>query len=107
MLVADLYEGPIFKLNLFGSDRYIVSSVELLTELCDEKRFSKSVSGPLKEVRNGVGNGLFSAYSGEHDWEVAHRVLVPAFGPIGIHDMCTAFLNWNLKATDSFRRRNV
>lgn len=38
-------------------------------------------------MRNGVGSGLFTAYHGEHDWEVAHRVLVPAFGPLGIHDM--------------------
>lgn len=30
---------------------------------------------------------MFTAYHGEHDWEVAHRTLVPAFGPIGIKDM--------------------
>ncbi|EXJ56269.1 uncharacterized protein A1O5_12725 [Cladophialophora psammophila CBS 110553] len=84
--LADKY-GPIFKLNLFGTERYIISSVELLNEICDEKRFCKSLSGPLEQVRNGVGSGLFTAYHGEHDWEVAHRTLVPAFGPIGIHDM--------------------
>jgi len=83
--------GPIFKLNFSGRERYIVSSVELLNEMCDEKRFHKIVSGGLVEVRNGIGNGLFTAYHGEHDWEVAHRVLVPAFGPVGIHDMCRLF----------------
>lgn len=45
------------------------------------------MTGPLKEVRNGVGSGLFTAFHGEHDWEVAHRALVPAFGPMGIRDM--------------------
>ncbi|KIW27725.1 uncharacterized protein PV07_07435 [Cladophialophora immunda] len=84
--LADKY-GPIFKLTMFGSERYIISSVELLNEICDEKRFCKAVSGALDQVRNGVGSGLFTAYHGEHDWEVAHRTLVPAFGPIGIHDM--------------------
>ncbi|KIX94974.1 uncharacterized protein Z520_09284 [Fonsecaea multimorphosa CBS 102226] len=84
--LADKY-GPIFKLSVFGADRYIISSVELLNEICDEKRFHKAVSGALDQVRNGVGSGLFTAYHGEHDWEVAHRTLVPAFGPIGIHDM--------------------
>lgn len=59
----------------------------MLNEICDEKRFNKSVSGALKEVRNGVGDGLFTAFHGEHNWEVAHRTLVPAFGPIGIRDM--------------------
>lgn len=67
--------------------RYFVSSVELVDELCDEKRFCKSVSGPLEELRAGIGAGLFTAYHGEHAWEVAHRTLVPAFGPIGIKDM--------------------
>ncbi|ETN43966.1 uncharacterized protein HMPREF1541_10831 [Cyphellophora europaea CBS 101466] len=84
--LAEKY-GPIFKLNIVGQDRYFVASAELLNEICDEKRFHKAVSGPLKEVRNGVGDGLFTAYHGEHNWEVAHRTLVPAFGPIGIHDM--------------------
>ncbi|ETI24782.1 hypothetical protein G647_04152 [Cladophialophora carrionii CBS 160.54] len=79
--------GPIFKINVFGQERYIVSSVELLNEVCDEKRFCKVVAGALDQVRNGAGNGLFTAHHGEHDWEVAHRILVPAFGPIGIHDM--------------------
>lgn len=63
--------------------------MELLNELCDEKRFIKVVSGALDQIRNGVHDGLFTAYHGEHNWEVAHRTLVPAFGPIGIHDMCT------------------
>ncbi|KAI9881322.1 MAG: hypothetical protein M1823_006663, partial [Watsoniomyces obsoletus] len=78
---------PIFKLSIFGQERYVVSSVELLNEICDEKRFNKAVSGALKEVRNGVGDGLFTAFHGEHNWEVAHRTLVPAFGPLGIKDM--------------------
>lgn len=80
--------GPIFKLSLVGQDRYFVTSAALLDELCDERRFCKAVSGGLQEVRHGVKDGLFTAYHGEHNWEVAHRTLVPAFGPIGIHDMC-------------------
>jgi cytochrome P450 / NADPH-cytochrome P450 reductase len=74
-------------LNILGNWRYFIASVELLNEICDEKRFHKAIQGPLKELRNGVGGGLFTAYHGEHEWEVAHRVLVPAFGPLGIRDM--------------------
>jgi cytochrome P450 / NADPH-cytochrome P450 reductase len=84
--LAETY-GEIFKLVLFGKQRYVVSSVELLNELCDEKRFCKVVSGPLEQVRNGTGDGLFTAHRGEHNWDIAHRVLVPAFGPIGITHM--------------------
>ena len=79
--------GPIYKLNLLGREIIVVSSHELFEELCDDRRFRKAVSKPLIEARNGVGGGLFTAYHGEHEWEVAHRTLVPAFGPLPIQDM--------------------
>jgi cytochrome P450 / NADPH-cytochrome P450 reductase len=58
-----------------------------MNEICDERRFQKGISGPLTQLRNGVGGGLFTAFNGEHDWETAHRVMVPAFGPLGIKNM--------------------
>ena len=72
---------------MFGKERYFVSSVRLLNELCDETRFCKAVGGPLEQLRNGLHDGLFTAHYGEHAWGVAHRALVPAFGPIGIQHM--------------------
>lgn len=79
--------GEIFKLTLGGGDRLFISSQALLNEICDEKRFTKVVSGPLIEVRHAAGDGLFTAHFGEHNWEVAHRVLMPAFGPLSIRGM--------------------
>ncbi|KAL2353913.1 bifunctional P-450/NADPH-P450 reductase [Cryomyces antarcticus] len=58
-----------------------------MNEVCDESRFSKIVALALEQVRNGVHDGLFTAYPGEHNWEIAHRVLVPAFGPLSIRGM--------------------
>ncbi|RDW85388.1 bifunctional cytochrome P450 reductase [Coleophoma crateriformis] len=84
--LADIY-GPIFKLHLGGTDRLYISSQALLNEVCDEKRFTKIVAGALNEIRNGVQDGLFTAHPGEHNWEVAHRVLMPAFGPLSIRNM--------------------
>lgn len=84
--LADQY-GEIVKLNIFGSERYFLNSERLVSEACDESRFIKNVQGALVEVRNGTGAGLFTAFHGEHAWEVAHRILVPAFGPIGIQNM--------------------
>lgn len=69
--------GEIFKLSLGGTERLFISSHQLMNEVCDEKRFSKKVSGPLEQIRNGVKDGLFTAYPGEHNWEIAHRVLMP------------------------------
>ncbi|KAF4550017.1 Cytochrome P450-like protein 65 [Elsinoe fawcettii] len=79
--------GPIFKLTTFGNERLIVANHALFEELCDEKRFQKSVAGPLEQIRNGVRDGLFTAYQGEHNWEIAHRTLMPAFGPMPIRSM--------------------
>lgn len=76
--------GEIYKLNILGKTQYVVSTVELVNELCDEKRFQKSIQGSLYEARAAAGNGLFTAFNHERNWHLAHKILIPAFGPIGI-----------------------
>uniref|UniRef100_A0A0C4DJD1 Bifunctional cytochrome P450/NADPH--P450 reductase n=1 Tax=Fusarium oxysporum (strain Fo5176) TaxID=660025 RepID=A0A0C4DJD1_FUSOF len=39
------------------------------------------------EIRDGVHDGLFTARLGEENWGIAHRVLMPAFGPLSIQRM--------------------
>lgn len=85
--------GEIFSLTTFGSTRYILCSERLVREACNEDVFCKGVAVSLQQVRNGVGDGLFTAYHGEHNWEVAHRTLVPAFGPLPIKDMWDEMLD--------------
>jgi hypothetical protein len=85
--LAETY-GPIFSLQLGGGPkRVFVSSVALLEEMCDEKRFGKIVSGTLAELRAGIGSGLFTAHSHEREWAIAHRILMPEFGPLAIRQM--------------------
>jgi len=86
MKLAKTY-GPIYKLTIFGKDMYVVSSQELVDELSDEKRFQKRIHGPLKEIRAFAGDGLFTAYNSEPNWAKAHRLLMPAFGPLGVRSM--------------------
>lgn len=38
-------------------------------------------------VREGVHDGLFTAFDGEANWDIAHRILAPAFGPMSIRGM--------------------
>ena len=64
-----------------------MSNYELFDEICDERRFIKKVGGGLTELRLALHDGLFTAHAGEHAWEVAHRILVPSFGPLAIRDM--------------------
>lgn len=58
--LADQY-GPIYSLTTFGTRRVIISSVEYMEEVCDEKRFSKVVKLALEELRHGTHDGLFTA----------------------------------------------
>ena len=74
-------------MSIFGKDRCFISNHELLNDICDEKRFSKTLSNALFQLRNGIKDGLFTAFNDEPNWGIAHRTLVPAFGPIGIKDM--------------------
>ncbi|KAK6443459.1 hypothetical protein LTR95_000286 [Oleoguttula sp. CCFEE 5521] len=82
--------GEIYSLNILGSRKVFINNVALATEVCDEKRFHKDVAGGLKELRNGIQDGLFTAFHKEPNWEIAHRVLVPAFGPLPLHGMFDA-----------------
>ncbi|KAG6017145.1 hypothetical protein E4U43_002204 [Claviceps pusilla] len=84
--LADTY-GPIFRLNLVSRSTVIVSSNELVNEICDEKRFHKTLQATLRIVREGVHDGLFTAHDDEPNWGKAHRILTPAFGPLSIRGM--------------------
>ncbi|KZT51670.1 cytochrome P450 [Calocera cornea HHB12733] len=88
--------GPIYTLNFFGRRIVLVSSQKLVNELCDESRFHKRVEGSILDmVRNGAGDGLFTAYHGEENWGIAHRILMPAFGPSQILAMFSPMLDLN------------
>ncbi|KJR84297.1 cytochrome P450 [Sporothrix schenckii 1099-18] len=80
--------GDIFRLNIVGTTSVFLSSNALVNEVCDEKRFKKNVGSVLKQVRNGVHDGLFTAFGEEEpNWGKAHRILTPAFGPLSIQNM--------------------
>ncbi|KAK2614230.1 hypothetical protein N8I77_001076 [Diaporthe amygdali] len=84
--MADKY-GEIYRLSLPGRSVVVVSTQALVNEVCDEKRFKKDVARVLEEVRAGVHDGLFTAHAEEPNWGIAHRVLMPAFGPMNIQAM--------------------
>jgi cytochrome P450 len=71
--------GPIFELNVFAQKFVFVAGAELAAELCDETRFHKALSPGLVALREFAGDGLFTAYSHEPSWQLAHDLLRPAF----------------------------
>jgi cytochrome P450 / NADPH-cytochrome P450 reductase len=72
--------GPIFWLDMMGAPLVIVSGHDLVDELSDEKRFDKTVRGPLRRVRAIGGDGLFTADTDEPNWSKAHNILLQPFG---------------------------
>ncbi len=71
--------GPIYQLEFPGRKVIIVSSFELVDELCNEQRFDKKVHTGLQHIRAFTGDGLFTAYTQEANWRKAHHILLPNF----------------------------
>ena len=72
--------GPIFEMDVLGKTFTVAWGYPLVDELCDEKRFDKSVRGGLRKARALGGDGLFTAYTSEPNWSKAHNILLPNFG---------------------------
>ena len=86
---ADVY-GPIYQFTVVGQRRIVCSSSELLAELIDEKRFVKI---PPAITTGTEAKGLFTARHDDPDWGQAHRILMPAFGPLAVEGMFDGKLN--------------
>lgn len=71
--------GPIFRRKGFGKEIVFVWGAELAAELADETRFAKHVGLGVANLRPVAGDGLFTAYNHEPNWQLAHEVLAPGF----------------------------
>ncbi|KAK0632364.1 cytochrome P450 [Immersiella caudata] len=84
--LAEIY-GPIFSLNLVKRKIIVISDYELINEVCDDNLYEKLVTGVQENIRPLTKNGLFTSYSDEEEWGIAHRTLVPVFGPMHVRKM--------------------
>ncbi|MEU9286270.1 cytochrome P450 [Streptomyces sp. NPDC048275] len=71
--------GPIFRRKAFGKEIVFVWGSRLTAELADEARFAKHVGLGIANLRPVAGDGLFTAYNHEPNWQLAHDVLAPGF----------------------------
>ena len=90
--LAKEFDG-IYKLQFPNDEIIVVYSQELVNELCDEKRFYKNLARPLETLRDVAGDALFTAHTHEPNWQKAHRILMPAFGPLAIRKMFPEMLD--------------
>lgn len=93
LLVEEL--GPLFYADFGVSRRLYACSLDLVEELCDEKRFIKGITDRLDRFRPLAGDGLFTAYPGEPNWQKAHDVLLPGFSFSGLRNYHPAMLDIN------------
>ena len=87
--LIDIY-GPIVKFRVAGNEAIVVGGFDLFDELCDETRFYKLLGGKLAAAASkpGQARGLFTAKTEkDEDWGQAHRILMPAFGPLAMEEM--------------------
>ncbi|CAF0767035.1 unnamed protein product [Adineta steineri] len=85
--------GDIYRLTFFNKSFVVVCSQEIVNFVCDETKFDKNVSQALEELRAVAGDGLFTAHTSEPNWKLAHKILMPAFGPQTIRDMFPAMMD--------------
>ncbi|MCY7787904.1 bifunctional cytochrome P450/NADPH--P450 reductase CypB [Bacillus inaquosorum] len=71
--------GPIFRFDFPGVSSVFVSGHNLVAEVCDESRFDKNLGKGLLKVREFGGDGLFTSWTHEPNWQKAHRILLPSF----------------------------
>ncbi|UXY31412.1 cytochrome P450 [Streptomyces sp. HUAS TT20] len=85
--------GPIFRRKAFGNEFVFVWGARLAADISDEARFAKHVGLGIANLRPVAGDGLFTAYNHEPNWQLAHDVLAPAFSREameGYHSMMLA-----------------
>ncbi|MEU5579056.1 cytochrome P450 [Streptomyces huasconensis] len=71
--------GPIFRRKAFGKEFVFVWGAGLVADLADESRFAKHVGLGVANLRPVAGDGLFTAYNHEPNWQLAHDILAPGF----------------------------
>ncbi|MFG2385854.1 cytochrome P450 [Streptomyces avermitilis] len=85
--------GPVFRRKAFGKEIVFVGGADLAAELADESRFAKHVGLGVANLRPVAGDGLFTAYNHEPNWQLGHDVLAPGFSReamAGYHPMMLA-----------------
>ena len=85
--------GSIYRLTILRRSMVVLCSQELVDFVCDESKFDKNINRVLMELRMGAGDGLFTAHTSEPNWKLAHKILMPAFGPQSIRDMFPAMMD--------------
>jgi cytochrome P450/NADPH-cytochrome P450 reductase len=98
--------GPIFRMDLPRGTNIYISGHELVAEACDESRFDKNVWAPLQNVRAFAGDGLFTSWTFEPNWQKAHRILLPSFSQRAMQGYHALMLDLAVQLIEKWSRLN-
>ncbi|MDT0612554.1 cytochrome P450 [Streptomyces lancefieldiae] len=96
--------GPIFRRRVFGKEFVFVWGAALAADLADETRFAKHVGLGVANLRPVAGDGLFTAYNHEPNWQLAHDVLAPGFSREAMAGYHLTMLDVAARLTDAWDR---
>ncbi|MGC5258080.1 cytochrome P450 [Gordonia sp. DT218] len=71
--------GPVFQRELLGNRLVVVGGADLANQTLDERSWGRALVGPLAQLRELAGAGLFTARSKDPLWGQARRILTPGF----------------------------
>ncbi|KAJ3121240.1 hypothetical protein HK098_003832 [Nowakowskiella sp. JEL0407] len=74
--------GPAVKMTLLGRETIMTNDPNIAEIFLKESEYiTKKIVGVMKFVKDVGGNGLFTTDTSEHEWTLAHNLLMPAFSP--------------------------
>jgi unspecific monooxygenase len=92
--------GPIYELRAFGVSYVVAAGADVVVDLNDETRFCKYVGPEIEALRIVGGDGLFTAYNDEPNWQKAHDLLTPAFSQAAMRGYHGVMLDVAKELTD-------
>ena len=69
----------MFEFRFLGAQYVVAAEPDAVVEVNDESRFCKHIGPDVEALRVIGGDGLFTAFNDEPNWQKAHDVLMPAF----------------------------
>ncbi|MBT0566095.1 cytochrome P450 [Williamsia sp. CHRR-6] len=71
--------GPIFRMRVADLTVNVLTGLDVVSEVTDDAKFYKLLTGDFAELRPLLQDGLLSAGEWEPNWQKAHEILLPAF----------------------------
>ncbi|KAI8157101.1 Bifunctional cytochrome P450/NADPH--P450 reductase [Colletotrichum sp. SAR 10_65] len=102
-LAEDPDHPEIFQAKVGPKTIVFITGAKLVKEVCNEKRFRKQVTAPIKEIQKSVNIALFTAYHYSPEWTVHHNIIAPKLTKESVQHLFGDFLNTTNELFDLWR----